>query len=215
MALSGGCCSLGAGAPEPPSREVPASTAPLVDPACLGLCERIAGCDRDEGRPPSAPDCAASCAPGGVYATLDRTELACAGQPSCSAVRQCAGPGLAMALLGSIARAAPTAAPPDWPAGFPLVPGGVPRAAPAMGPVRVALVAYPQRDVDTTVRAYRDALTAEHWTLADAPAGDGEAHRFTATAPDGNGVSVSIYRDGGDTIVQTMQLGWVSGHGSS
>lgn len=178
----------------------------MIDPACLGLCERIASCDRDEGRMPSAADCALGCEPGGVYASLDSVALACASRASCSAVRECAGPALAVTLLGSIASASPTREPPDWPPGFPTVPGGVPRAAPSMGPVRVALIAYPSRDVATTDRAYRDALTSAGWTTQDAPQPDGEANRFVA-ARIGQSVSVSVYRDGADTIVQTMQLG--------
>jgi hypothetical protein len=75
-----------------------------------------------------------------------------------------------------------------------------------MGPVRVALLAYPERDAIATDRAYREALASAGWTVADAPAGDGLAHRFVATR-EAASVSVSIYRDGSDTIVQTMQLG--------
>lgn len=215
LGLLGGCCIAPSGeaasASAPPSTVAPEG---VLDPACLGLCERIAGCDRDEGRMPSTPDCAVSCAEGGVYAGLSRTSYACAGQPSCSTVRQCAGPALAMTLLGSIASASPTTAPPDWPEGFPTVAGGVPRAAPAMGPVHVALIAYPGRDVIAIDRAYRDALAAGGWTVTDAPAGGGEANRFVAEH-DGSSVSVSLYRDGIDAIVQTMQLDATSGHGGS
>ncbi len=211
--FGGGCCLAPMGEPVPVPTVVAAPTSASVEPACLGLCERIAGCDRDEGRVPGAPDCPLSCAAGGVYASLDRDGLACAGQPSCQAVRQCAAPELAMALLGSMATATPTSTPPDWPEGFPAVPGGAPRAAPTMGPVRVALIAYPSRDVNTTDRAYRDALAAAGWTVEDAPA-DAEAHRFVA-AHESESVSVSIYRDGSDTIVQTMQLEALMGHGGS
>lgn len=209
MLLASGCCLGGATEPAPVASTVVASE-PALDPACLGLCERLAGCDRDEGRTPSAPDCSAGCSVGGAYAALDRTMLACAEQPSCDAARQCAAPGLAMALLGAIASGAPTAPPPDWPAGFPAVPGGVARPAPTMGPVRVALVAYPSRDVPSVVGAYRDALTGAGWALADAPAGDGEAIRFVASHAS-ESVSVSIYRDGTDAVVQTMQLGATPG----
>ena len=212
IVLSGGCCFAGAAAPTPAPTTTTA--APAFDPACIGLCERLAGCDRDEGRAPSAADCSAGCSAGGVYSALDATMFSCAGQPSCDAVRQCAAPGLAATLLGSFASASPTTAPADWPAGFPTVPGGVARAAPAMGPVRVALIAYPGRDVGTTLQAYRDALTAAGWALADVPAADGEAIRFTASRGS-DSVSVSVYREGGDAIVQTMQLGTSFGVGAS
>lgn len=108
----------------------------------------------------------------------------------------------------------PTAAPPEWPASFPAVPGGVPRPAPSMGPVRVALVAYPERTVVAIDRAYRDALAESGWTVTDAAAGDGSAHRFVAERA-GASVSVSIYRDGSDAIVQTMQLTLPGADGAS
>jgi hypothetical protein len=75
-----------------------------------------------------------------------------------------------------------------------------------MGPVRVALIAYPNGDVTTIERAYRDALADAGWAVEDGASADDEAHRFVA-GHGGESVSVSIYRDGGDTIVQTMQLG--------
>jgi hypothetical protein len=197
-----GCC-LASAAGEP-SAPIPAPTT-TIDPGCRDLCERIAECDTAEGRTPVAPDCAMECTTG-VYASLGATELHCALEPSCAALRQCAGPALALTLLGSIATGAPTTAPPEWPTDLPTVPGGVPRAAPAMGPVRVALLAYPRRDVATIERSYRDALAEAGWSVEDAAAGGGEAHRFVA-GHDGESVSMSIYRDGADTIVQTMQLG--------
>jgi len=51
---------------------------------------------------------------------------------------------------------------------------------------------------------YRDALAAGGWTLTDAPSSP-EANRFSA-AHGSTSVSVSIYREGNDTVVQTMQL---------
>jgi hypothetical protein len=203
-----GCCTghdATAGAtPEPVASAV--SPTPPLDPACLGLCERIATCDRDEGRMPSAPDCAAGCGATGVYGALDATALACADAPTCDAVRACAGPALAATLVGSIAAAAPTTAPESWPAGLPTLPGGAAREAPSMGPVRVALIGYGPRRVADVDHDYRDVLGAAGWTVTDAPADDGEAHRFVA-ARDGESVSVSIYAENGDTIIQTMQIG--------
>jgi hypothetical protein len=95
-------------------------------------------------------------------------------------------------------------APSAWPHGFPIVSGGVPRDAPAMGPVHVAVLAYAERDLETTDRAYRDALGAAGWIVRD-EAGDEGAHRFVAEH-DRESVSVSIYPDGASTVVQTMQL---------
>lgn len=206
LALASGGCGSGADPVDPPP-SVAAHAEPLVDPACLGLCERLAGCDRDEGRIPAAADCTRACAAGGAYAAMPAAALVCAERRSCAEVRQCAGPDVAATVAGAIA-ASPTEAPPDWPDDFPTVPGGAPRAVPAMGPVRVAVVAYRGRDAASTVRAYRDALAADGWALEDAAAGDGEAHRFTARRGESS-VSVSIYRDGDDTMVQTMQLGIV------
>ena len=124
-----------------------------------------------------------------------------------SGVRQCASPALAVALLTSLgALTSPTdEMPPNWPTSFPRVPGGTPRSAPPMGPVRVGLLAYPGREPASLRDAYRDALTAAGWTLDDSRAGGDEAIRFTA-AREGASVSVSVYRDGTGTIVQTMQL---------
>jgi len=44
-------------------------------------------------------------------------------EPTCTAARECAGPALAITLLGSLTQVAPTSAPPDWPEDFPTVPG--------------------------------------------------------------------------------------------
>lgn len=202
----GGCCAFGGApaAPEAPPTPPPPSDA--LDPACLGLCERIAACDRDEGHSPAQIDCTRGCGEGGVYAALDATALACADRATCAEVRECAGPGLAVALLGSFATAtAPSGASSDWPEGLPMLEGGTPRPAPQLGPVRVSLLAYPGRDVEATDRDYRAALVAAGWSIEDAAQTGETAHRFVATHASSS-VSVSVYRDGADAVIQTMLL---------
>ncbi len=200
IVLVTGCCLSGASAPEPP----PSSTA-AEDPGCLDLCHRLHDCDVAEGHGDRAADCEAGCEPGGLYASVGETAYHCALEPTCAAARECAGPSLAITLLGSLTQAATTSAPPDWPEGFPTVPGGASRSVPSMGPVRVALLGYAGRDLAEIDRAYRDALTASGWAITDAPSSP-EANRFSA-AHGTSSVSVSIYREGNDTVVQTMQLG--------
>ncbi len=201
-----GCCSCGSEAPAPASALAPSPDDDAPAPACLGLCERIAACDRDEAREPAQIDCVHGCEAGGVYAALDAAALACADRRTCAEVRECAGPGLAVALLGSFAAAsAPLGAPAGWPEGLPMLAGGLARPAPQLGPVRVALVAYAGRDVEATDRDYRATLTEAGWVLADAAQPGETAHRFVATH-ESSSVSVSIYRDGADAVIQTMML---------
>lgn len=201
-----GCCSCGTGEGPPPTATAVPVPSDAIDPACLGLCERIAACDRDDGREPAQRDCTRGCGETGVYASLDPSALACAERPTCAEVRECAGPGLAVALLGSFATAvAPSGAPDGWPEGLPRLEGGLPRAAPRLGPVRVGLLAYAGRDVDATDRDYRAMLVAAGWALEEAAQTGDTAHRFVATH-EGSSVSVSIYREGGDAVIQTMTL---------
>lgn len=99
---------------------------------------------------------------------------------------------------------APTVPPGTWPTGFPAVEGGRAAEAPPMGPVRVGLLAYEGQAPEVLESAYRAALAAAGWSIEDG-ASTSEARRFVA-AQGTESVTVSIYRDGAATLVQTMQL---------
>lgn len=96
------------------------------------------------------------------------------------------------------------AAPAGWPDGFPVVAGGTPMPVPPAGPVRVAVLAYPGTTADALDATYHAELAAAGWTATASEAGP-EAHRFTATRG-ATTVSVSVYAEGGQTFIQTMQM---------
>lgn len=98
----------------------------------------------------------------------------------------------------------PAAPPTTWPAGFPTVEGGRAETPPPMGPVRVGLLAYEGRAPDALASAYRALLEAGGWSIEEGASTD-DARRFVAAHGE-ESVTVSIYRDGAATLVQTMQL---------
>ena len=75
-----------------------------------------------------------------------------------------------------------------------------------MGPVHVAILAYDGRAPAEIGAAYRSALTSAGWTIPDAEsAREPDADRFVAVR-EAHSVSVSVYREGAQTYVQTMEL---------
>ncbi len=91
-----------------------------------------------------------------------------------------------------------------WPEGFPVLPGGTPRSAPANQPVRVAVLVYDgtmPKEIETDLRK---ALDAAGWTSQPSKAGP-EAIRFSTKKGD-LGVSVSIRDHEGSAVLQVMVL---------
>jgi hypothetical protein len=216
IALAGGvvagCCMMGGNAPAP---YAPPATPPVAPSSftadCLGLCQRTGACMDARGAPRGADelDCAASCTPGGAYANMPPESLSCVSSPTCEAFDACNGAALAAMLARALGGGPSTpppsgAAPEGWPAGFPVVPGGAPMQVPPAGPVRVAVLAYTGTTPDALDASYHAALAAGGWTAPPSESGP-EAHRFTATSG-ATSVSVSIYGEGGQTMIQTMQM---------
>lgn len=207
------CCSGSSGAgpvatstgstatPEPPAAAPP--------PDCVAFCDRLLACHLELGTVPreSDRDCAGACAPEGVYGRLAPEAWACREREECSDVWACSTGDMAAALFGSLGGAeGATGLPADWPEGFPSVPGGSPMPSPPMGPVHVGILMYPARAPSELAAAYRAALEEAGWTIPEGATGhEEEAERLIAVR-DGNSVSVSIYREGAQTYVQTMQL---------
>jgi hypothetical protein len=84
-----------------------------------------------------------------------------------------------------------------------VVPGGTPMVAPPAGPVRVGLIAYPGTTAADLDARYHAELATAGWTATASEPGP-EARRFTATRE--VTVSVSIYEEGGQALIQTMQF---------
>lgn len=79
--------------------------------------------------------------------------------------------------------------------------------APPAGPVRVALLSYAGSSPDDLDARYHQALAAAGWTATPSEASPRGAHRFQATSPaGGTPISISIYADGAQTLIQTMQF---------
>lgn len=98
----------------------------------------------------------------------------------------------------------PGAAPDGWPEGFPVIAGGTAMPVPPAGPVRVAVLAYSGTTVDALDASYHTELAAAGWTATASDSGP-EAHRFTATRGPTT-VSVSVYGEGAQVVIQTMQM---------
>lgn len=221
-----GCCfggpTLGAPPPPPPvpyPPTPPIGTPPIGAPTgpltldCMGLCQRTGACMDASGTPRGADEanCTASCAPGGAYANMPPDSYRCVAMPTCDQFDQCTGQAIAAMLAQILGGGAPppppavVGAPPGWPAGFPIVPGGTPVPAPAAGPVTVALLAYPGTTPDALEAQYRAELATSGWSATPAMVSPGQAHRFQASRP-GSSISISIYTDGAQTFIQTMQF---------
>lgn len=218
----------------PPVVAPPVVTPPVVTPpigasagasmaTCLQLCERAGQCMELGGAPrsPETADCAQACSVGHAYATLPPQAYTCMSQPTCMIFESCLNAALGAVAAGlatgaaaglppggtgtppGAGTAAPSAAPAGWPEGFPVLPGGTPMAAPPSGPVRVGLLSYPGIGAADLDARYHAALREAGWIATESEAGP-EARRFTATR--GGTVSVSIYEEGGTTLIQTMQF---------
>jgi hypothetical protein len=205
----------------PPVVVPPAGTIPTTDSSmamCLQLCERAGHCLDTRGVPrtPETADCNQACTMGHTYGSLPPQAFACLNTPTCVIFESCVEAAMGAALAGmpagmpppgmpptGTAPAAP-GAPPGWPDGFPVVPGGTPMAAPPAGPVRVAILAYPDMAGADLDARYHAELAAAGWTAPPAEAGP-EARRFSATRGTTT-VSISIYEEGGQAFIQTMQF---------
>lgn len=209
-ALATGCC-FGGGLPAPPTPPPPPPPSFTLD--CAGLCARTGACLDERGQPRGADelDCARACAPGGTYAAMSSDAFACVSRPSCEDFDACTGQVVAAMLARALQGGAgatpppPSAGPPGWPEGFPLVPGGEPMSAPPAGPVRVGIVGYAGRSADDLDAAYHQALEAAGWTAPPSQTSPRGAHRFQATRG-ASSIAVSIYAEGPRAIVQTMQF---------
>ncbi len=190
------CCTGGAGTGAPPIAVAGA-------PECLAFCERIVACHYQYGAIPRPVDrdCDAACAHDGIYG-LAPASWACGERADCTEVWACAAANTALFPSGPPAMGLPD----DWPVDFPAVPGGSRVPSPPMGPIHVAVLAYEDREPSELATAYQTALEAAGWAVpAGAREQEAEAVRFVAVRA-ANSVSVSIYRDGTSTYVQTMQL---------
>lgn len=212
------CCSgsLGTGgAPVEATSAPEPSAAETRPPACLALCERIVACHRELGTTPRSvdSDCSSACGPEGVYGGLAPETWACSESDACEQVWACAQTDMVMQMLGTMGTTPPPGSvPADWPADFPIVPGGSPTQSPPMGPVHVAVIAYAGRTPTELSTAYLAELQRTGWTVDPrTQEHEEEAERFVAVR-ESNSVSVSIYRQAASTYVQTMQLGLLFGH---
>jgi hypothetical protein len=185
---------------------------------CLQLCEHFGHCLDTRGAPrtPETTDCAQACSVGHTYGSLPAQAYVCLNQPTCVIFESCLNAAIGAALAGMPPGGMPPGmppgagmppttegAPPNWPEGFPVVPGGIPIEAPPAGPVRVALLMYSMTGADLDA-AYHAALTASGWTATPSEAGP-EARRFNATRA-GATVSISILEFEGGATIQTMQF---------
>lgn len=205
----------------PPTPVIPTNpTAADSMAACLQLCEHAGRCMDLEGSPrsPETADCATACSVGHSYASLPPQAYACLSQASCVPFSSCLNAALAAAAAGMVmppggmppggmppGMPPPPAAgaPEGWPVGFPVVPGGTPMAAPPAGPVRVGIIAYAGMTAADLDARYHAELATAGWTATPSEAGP-EAHRFSATRE--ATVSVSIYEEAGQAVIQTMQF---------
>jgi hypothetical protein len=197
--------------PPPPPRD-PAAPAPA---ACVAFCQRLLACHLELGTSAheGETDCTSACAPAGAYGGMRPESWACSERPECSDVWACSASDMAGQLVGSLAPPPSTGSlPEDWPEGFPSVPGGSAMRSPPMGPVHVAILAYSGRAPAELAEAYRAALVAAGWTIPEGGREHDEgADRFIATHGT-TSVSVSVYREGAQTYVQTMQVGSLFPH---
>lgn len=236
LVLLGGCCFTPPGPITPvttppvtaPPIPPPVTPTPPVIPtnptpadsmaACLALCEHAGHCMDVEGAPrtPETADCQQACTVGHSYAMLPPQAYACLNQPTCMIFESCLNAALAAAAAGMVGvppsgmpTGVPTpppttsGAPDGWPVGFPVVAGGTPRVAPPAGPVRVGIIAYAGTTAADLDARYHTELAAAGWTATPSEAGP-EARRFTATRE--ATVSVSIYEEAGQAVIQTMQF---------
>ncbi len=91
-----------------------------------------------------------------------------------------------------------------WPEGFPILPGGTPRSAPANLPVRVSILEFEGKTREEIETALRSELQRAGWTADPAKAGP-EAIRF-ATKHGDRSVSVSIRGHGNSAVLQVMVI---------
>lgn len=222
-----GCCFTPTPAPvtSPPVTVPPVVTPPIDPPVvampttsmetCLQLCEHFGHCLDTRGAPrtPETADCTQACAAGHTYGSLPPQAYVCLNQPTCRIFESCLNAAIGAALAGMPPGGMPPgappgagtagAAPPNWPEGFPVVPGGIPVEAPPAGPVRVALLMYSISGAELDAQ-YHAALAAAGWDATPSEAGP-EARRFTASRG-GATVSISILAFEGGATIQTMQF---------
>ena len=194
LALSG-CCMGGS----------PFGQATGAPATCAELCARILACHAELSAEPRASerDCTAACLPDGVYGRLPPRAWACSDRAECSEVWACT----AVDMMTTPAISSVPGAPEDWPPNFPMVPGGYAVRTAAMGPVHGATLAYLGRAPSDLAAEYRAALEGGGWVIPEGGREHDETSELFIALRENQRVSVSIYREGEESRVQTTDFG--------